>query len=169
MAISPARWVARRGGGDRVALESKIAEALNILGVSTLTDHGVVTERTSYIRAIIKPDILLPALHIAVELDNAPPNGRRPNNHDTPGGVEDDQLRDRLLVGLGWQVLRIRRPGQFTDRDWPWRIETTSQAPKKLAGLILAELEGAGFVPVVPNSGSNDRPPSRRSATAEPS
>ena len=137
----PGQIVPRRGGGDAVKLEAELARSLQALGIATLTDHGVVTERGTYVRAVIKPDALLPALRVAVELDNAPGKGRWPNNHDTPAGFEDDRQRDQLLAELGWQVLRIRRPDQPTDGDWPWRVETISQSPRKLAGLVEAVLK----------------------------
>lgn len=141
----PGQMVLRRGGGDDVQLEEDLAVAIGTLGFTIVADHGIVTERNTYVRAVIKPDILLPALRVAVELDNSPPSGHRPNNHDSLSGIDDDQRRDRLLGGLGWRVLRIRRPDQPTDGAWPWRVETTSQSPRKLADLVGAALDVAGL------------------------
>ena len=143
--VAPGELVERRGGGEVVRLEADLAAAVTQSGITVSAGHGIVTTRDTYVRPVIKPDLVLPGLRVAIELDNTKPSSWARNNHDSRDGAADDHLRDRLLAVLGWRVLRIRRPDQRVIGDWPWRIETTSRSPKKLTRLILAELVGAGL------------------------
>ena len=143
--VPPGELVKRRGGGDPVKLEADLATAIAQLGVTVSGEDGIVTVPDTYVVPVITPDLVLPELRVVIELDNTKPTGWARNNHDTRDGIADDRRRDQLLRDLGWRVLRIRRPDQKTVGEWPWRIETTSRAPKKLARLILAELEQAGL------------------------
>lgn len=103
------------------------------------TTQGVVTNRGPYRVPVIKPDLALPECKVAIELDHL----GRYNRHDDEAGAEDDVLRDLLLADLGWRTLRIRRPDQVKRGDWPWRIETNTDAPRKLAALVTALLIGS--------------------------
>lgn len=140
----PGDLVARGGGGSRVKLEEELTKALCELGLEADNTVGIVTKRGSYCVPVVKPDVVLPALRIAVELDNSPTSGYSLNRHDTASGIADDQLRDQVLADVGWRTLRIRRPDQAVENDWPWRVETTSQSARKLAALVGAACELAG-------------------------
>jgi len=137
----PGALVPREGGGQPVKFETELTAQLIRCGFVASGDHGIVTERGTYIVPVIKPDIVLPELQVAIEVDNTPSNEWVHNRHDDPEGVADDQQRDQLLGALGWAVLRIRRPEQPSVAGWPWRVETRSQSPQKVASLIADALE----------------------------
>lgn len=140
----PGAAVPRDGGGEHVRFEHDLADALNSLGYSATTTMGVLVPKGSYFTPVIKSDILLLDARIAIEVDHV--GGYRvANTHDTPEGTMDDKLRDELLDSVGWRTLRIRRPDQAADGSWPWRVETTSSAPKKVAQLIDDELRRASM------------------------
>lgn len=131
----PGDVVPRRGGGAHVQLEDDLAAALTKTGIPSVTGHGVLTVKGSYVTPVICPDLILLSRRIAIEIDHAD-DPRGPGRHDQPDGIADDQLRDQLLSDLRWRVLRIRRPDQAVKGPWPWRIETTSISPSTLATLI---------------------------------
>lgn len=137
----PGALVLRAGGGQPVKFETQLTAELTRCGFIASSDHGIVTERGTYIVPVIKPDIVLPELQLAIEVDNTPSNEWVHNRHNDLEGVADDQQRDQLLGALGWAVLRIRRPEQPTVAGWPWRVETRSQSPRKVASLIAGALE----------------------------
>ena len=149
-------------------LEADLEVAISEFGIEVSGVHGIVARRGTYIRPVIKPDLVLPELRVAVELDNAADNPWRRNNHDTADGMADDRRRDSLLWDLGWRVLRVRRPDQTTFDDWPWRIETVSQSPKKVAALVLAQLELLASCPRPRTRPTTGRRQSPRSVTAQP-
>ena len=148
----PGDLVERVGGGDLVRLEIELTDALVSHGVEASHRLGIVTERDRYHVPIVKPDIVFTRMRVALEVDNTP-SGWRGNRHDTSEGVADDQHRDVVLLRVGWRVLRIRRPDQVSIGHWPWRIETTSLAPSKLAALIVEELKK----PLDPPATTRDR------------
>jgi hypothetical protein len=135
----PGSVVARAGGGTTVGLEGKVAAELSELGFVADHEVGVVVPPGAYVVGVVKPDVVILDACVAVELDN---NASELNRHHSADGASDDQLRDRLLAASGWKVLRVRRPDAPVVGDWPWRIETTSVAAKKLAGLVAAEVRG---------------------------
>ncbi len=137
----PGDLVIRSGGGKPVRFEAELAVELTKFGFSASGGHGIVTKRGTYIVPVIKPDIVLPEQKVAIEVDNTVSNTWVQNRHDDPDGTADDQHRDQLLGDVGWAVLRIRRPEQPSEGDWPWRVETRSQSPRTVASLIVTALE----------------------------
>lgn len=140
----PGELVIRTGGGEPVKFEAELTVELIRCGFTASGDHGIVTKRGTYVVPVIKPDIVLPERRVAIEVDNTASNGWVHNRHDDPAGAADDQLRDQLLKDLEWRVLRVRRPGQPVAGDWPWRVETTSEAVRRVADLIVGLLGGPG-------------------------
>ena len=136
----PGETVKRLGGGAPVKLEKELHLELLTLGIDANSDLGIVTKQDTYIVPIIKPDIVIPNLKIVIELDNSPTSLYSLNRHSTKDGATDDKLRDLLLSDLNWKTLRIRRPDQEVDGSWPWRVETNSQSPRKLAKLVYEKI-----------------------------
>ncbi len=133
----PGSLIDRAGGGTRVALEQTLARAIAERGYPAWKGVAIVVPQGSYLVPAIAPDIVIPSLHLAIELDNS----KQPKNqHMTPDGVADDQKRDGLLEDFGWEVIRVRRPDAPIDRSWPWRVETTSVSPNVIANLIVAKM-----------------------------
>ncbi len=154
----------RPGGGQAIALDRALGDALVVRGLEVRSDLGVriPLDRDypwSYHPFIgqsaddpwrpwplpaLKPDLVLPDLRVAIELDNTSGSSDRwrgfTNRHHTSDGVADDQARDAVLGEFGWRVLRVRRPDAPTVGDWPWRVETTSQSARILAQLIIEAL-----------------------------
>lgn len=133
---APGEPVPRRGGGESTRIEAKVAAALRQRGFDVATNLGVVVREGSYYRDVIKPDLLIPRLRIAIEIDTGVDSDFHENRHMTQGGADDDMLRDQLLAELGWRVLRVREPGSPVRSTWPWRIETSSSSETRLAELI---------------------------------
>jgi len=138
--------ISRRGGGVDVALEKGLAHSLLALGIAADASLGIVVPPSRYFVGIVKPDVVILDPCVAIEIDNHPGDT---NRHPTPDGEGDDRARDALLAEVGWRVLRIRRPDAPADGAWPWRIETTSRAPRKLASLVAEELKRDGHEPAV--------------------
>lgn len=139
----PGELVHRIGGGTSVKFEQDLAGQLGNLGEQVTTNQGILTKRDSYLVPVIKPDLILPARRIALEVDHL--GGRRfKDRHAEEDGFADDQLRDRLLGALGWRVLRIRRSDHPTRGDWPWRIEATpSGTARAIARAVVQTLAPA--------------------------
>lgn len=136
----PGELIIRTGGGEPVKFETELTVELARRGFTAPLNRGIVMKRGTYVVPVVKPDIVLSDRKIAIEVDNTPSNGWVHNRHDDPEGAADDQLRDQLLAILGWRVLRVRRPGQPVVGRWPWRVETTSGAVRRVADLIAVEL-----------------------------
>ena len=139
--------VERRGGGDRVRFDTQLANALADLlaehALTVQTDCGVVVPAGSYHTNVIKPDLIIPELRIAVEQDR---NDTRDDKHSTSAGETDDITRDKILAETGWRVLRVRRPGQPVRDEWPWRVETTSMSARIVAVAVRDALVVAGHL-----------------------
>ena len=132
--------VPRRGGGDPAHIERKVAEALSILGVVAAADLGIVVPEGNYPQDVIKPDLVIQPIRVAIEIDLGSHSVYHRNRHMTEAGERDDANRDQLLASLGWWVLRVREPSAPTQGDWPWRVETTSSSASKIAALIASAL-----------------------------
>lgn len=101
-------------------------------------DLGVALSSRYHGGLALKPDIVLPALRVAIEIDGGNGKASRYSRHDTPEGAEDDALRDRLLAQVGWRVLRVRHPDALELVDSPALVITTAtSSPTQTAQLIL--------------------------------
>jgi hypothetical protein len=93
-------WAPKPASAAEGSLRHRLAQALDV----DLGNNAVRVARPFFRHIEVWPDIVIPELQVAIEYDTT---GRDGLEH--VGRREDtDRRKDRLLRGVGWEVVRIR-------------------------------------------------------------
>lgn len=102
-------FIGIQGGNGKVApMEQRLWDAIpelrNNFSIATMKS------RTSGFPTCYKVDLAAPAVKLAIEVDGG--------SHNSPSRRVQDRKKEKLLSGLGWQVLRFKNADVETRLPW---------------------------------------------------